>query len=294
MSLAAENQQRMFLQWCMSARLSSETQLRETIRRIYADESMDIQEIVDSANICLAKYSLELRSSMDQTTGTRQWAMVNTNADIIATGATPYSQSELAFLKALVEKIFTQEDGNYAISLHDALRTDLRNGTTGMQRGQAEKLVTEFCKDKWLARSQDGWVVLGTRAIIELQPYFTDGFSDYQRHCALCSEMATQGVVCTECYAVVHPYCAEQLALSTNPMQRSSTADTGSGQLSCPKCRRQISRPMRFGPGMPGVPHSIEQTQAEPATLSPEEESTSRGRKRVLDDSDQEEDIISD
>ncbi|KAJ1647226.1 hypothetical protein LPJ64_001339 [Coemansia asiatica] len=295
MSLSMETKHRMFLQWCMSANLSSETQLRETIQRIFDDQQMDIQEAVDLANSCLSKYSLELRSAIDQTTGTRHWAMVNTNADTIATGATPYIQSELAILKALIEEILTEDTGNYAVSLHDALKTASKTGPTGMARGQAEKLIAEFCKDCWLARSQGGWVVLGTRAIIELQPFFTDGFGDYQRHCALCSEMATEGVVCTECYAVVHPYCARQLALSSS----NSTASTGSDQLSCPKCRRLIARPMRFGPGKPGVPHSIEQTQAEPELNSPSEEyNTPRGRKRVLDDSDRddetEEDIISD
>ncbi|KAJ1819166.1 Non-structural maintenance of chromosomes element 1, partial [Coemansia sp. RSA 2598] len=195
--------------------------------------------------------------------------------------------------------VFTEDTGNYAVSLDDARRIAVRNGPAGMVRGQAEKLIAEFCKDKWLARSQDGWVVLGTRAIIELQPYFADGFSDYQRHCALCSEMATQGFVCTECYAAVHPYCAEQIASSSSLAGRSGSADSGSGQLSCPKCRRQISRPMRFGPGKTGVPHSFEQTQAEPDMVSPDEESVSRGKKRMLDDSDHddneaEEDIVSD
>ncbi|KAJ1724709.1 hypothetical protein LPJ53_001070 [Coemansia erecta] len=290
----------------MSAQLFTDAQFRKTLERICNSSSddqsngnndddevqevtLDVHQHVESINSSLSNYSLELRSAPDQNSGVRMWAIANTNADATVLGATPYSQPELAILKALVEGIFTESTGNYALSLHSALRIAVNNSTPAIQRSHAEKLIEMFCKDGWLMRDEaEGFVVIGTRAIIELASFFTDGFGDYRRHCALCSELATQGLVCTECDAVVHPCCAKSIS--------SSLAERG--ELSCPKCRRQIASPMRFGPGQPGVPHETEPTQqADPAediaTAAVEELSLNspRGKKRAMDD---DEDEISD
>ncbi|KAJ2361242.1 hypothetical protein IW150_007293 [Coemansia sp. RSA 2607] len=247
---------------------------------------MDMHQYVESINNSLTNYSLELRSALDQNTGVRMWAIVNTNADATMIGATPYSQPELAILKALIEGIFTASTGNYALTLHSALKVAVNNSTPPIQRSHAEKLIGMFCKVGWLMRDEDeGFVIIGTRALIELTSFFTDGFSDYQRHCALCSELATQGFVCTECDAVVHPCCAKSISPSL----------AENGELSCPKCHKQIARPMRFGPGQPGVPHEIEPTQQtyqeeDIASVTVEELSLNspRGKKRVIDeDSDE-------
>ncbi|KAI8317811.1 hypothetical protein GQ54DRAFT_315140, partial [Martensiomyces pterosporus] len=89
MSQPASTEQRMLVQWCMSSRLFGEAALRQAMQRIYAAEDLDMQRTIDGVNASISAFSLELRSGMDQRTGDRMWAVVNTNADAISTTATP-------------------------------------------------------------------------------------------------------------------------------------------------------------------------------------------------------------
>ncbi|KAJ1939967.1 hypothetical protein GGF37_004181 [Kickxella alabastrina] len=273
MTQAPGIQRCMLVQWCMSAQLFSEAKFRQEIRRIYRDNEVEMQEIIESINNSLATYSLELRSIMDQITGERMWALSNTTADSISIAATPYSSNELPILKSLVEEIYTERAGNYALSLHSALKYATEKGPAGFTKTNAEALISRFCQDDWLSRDNSGYIVLGARAAIELRSFLADGFGDYQRQCALCSESATRGIVCPECSAVVHPYCAERIASSVD-----------GNQLSCPGCHQQMVRPRRFGAGEAGVPHVFEATQADSVNL------TQQGRKRVMEDSEDEDD----
>ncbi|KAJ2778749.1 hypothetical protein GGI15_004086, partial [Coemansia interrupta] len=168
--MTSQEQRRMLVQWCMSAQLFTDVQFRKTVERIcnssdssgngnngdddIQEVTMDIHQHVESVNSSLSNYSFELRSAPDQNTGDRMWAIVNTNADATVLGATPYSQPELAVLKALIEGIFTESSGNYALSLHSALKIAVNNSTPTIQRSHAEKLVEMFCKDGWLMRDE--------------------------------------------------------------------------------------------------------------------------------------------
>ncbi|KAJ2698527.1 hypothetical protein H4218_003257 [Coemansia sp. IMI 209128] len=255
-----DSEQQMLVQWCMSAQVFSDPDLRQAIRRIHSiddDKGMkEIHPVIEATNASMSPFSLELRSAMDQTSGVRMWALVNTNADPISIGATPYTATELVTLKTLVDGVFTEEQGNYSLSLHDALRLATKRGGT---RAEIESLIRRFTNDGWLALDE-GFVVLGARSIIELQSYFNVGFADYIRLCSLCKEMATSGVVCVECMEAVHPYCANRVT------------EANGGQLSCPQCNRHIGQPRRFGPGERGVPHVLDggtkEESEEPATQS--------------------------
>ncbi|KAJ2335413.1 hypothetical protein GGI00_001374, partial [Coemansia sp. RSA 2681] len=191
-TLADLEQQQMLVQWCMSSQVFSEASFREAVNRISqmdtdeviavdaGDEGavvVQLQPVVEQINASMSAFSLELRSCMDQTSGVRMWALVNTNADAIATGATPFSASELSALKTLVEGIFTEPQGNYSLVLHDALRLVSRRntGATGatLTRAEGESLIRKFSSDGWLATDDSGgYVVLGARSLIELQTFF--------------------------------------------------------------------------------------------------------------------------
>ncbi|KAJ2646472.1 hypothetical protein IWW40_005389 [Coemansia sp. RSA 1250] len=232
----------MLVQWCMSAQHFKETELQAAIQRIYGESAPPLQDTVDALNSRLTRYALEMRSSMSQTDGDRVWALTNTKADAIATGATPYSPTMLAVLKHLIELVFTDSQGNFAIDLHTAVREATSKGSTNFTRRDAQEAIEVFCKDGWL-QNENGWVVLGQRACIELQAYLKDGFSEYIRTCALCKEMATCGVMCG-CKVFLHPYCADRLREMSK-----------AGLLACPECRQPINSPDAFGPGKPGIPH---------------------------------------
>ncbi|KAJ2310990.1 hypothetical protein H4R23_002065 [Coemansia sp. Cherry 401B] len=245
----------MLVQWCMSARFFNEATLQASISRIYGEDAPALQDVVDTVNSRLARYSLELRSSMEQVSGERSWALINTKADAIATSATPYSPVQLTILKHLIERIFTDQRGNFALDLHTAVREATAKGPASFSRKDAQEAIDWFCADGWL-QSTGGWVMLGQRACTELQAYLSDGFANYVRVCALCKEMATQGVVCGACGAFVHPYCADRLSETSKARL-----------LSCPSCRQPMEAPESFGPGKPGVAHNPakDDTQADTA-----------------------------
>ncbi|KAJ2741656.1 hypothetical protein GGI20_005037 [Coemansia sp. BCRC 34301] len=289
--------QQMLVQWCMSSQVFSEASFVQAVRRINhddEDEVVDVEEgegieelrrVVEHINESMNAFSLELRSCMDQTSGMRMWALANTKADAIATGATPFSASELSVLKALVEGIFTEPMGNYTLSLHDALRlaSSRRAGSTGasLSRVDAESLIRRFMADGWLATDDsDGYVVLGMRSVIELQSFFSVGFADYIRLCSLCKEMATCGIVCMECLEPVHPYCANRVA----------AASASGHQLSCPACHKHIMQPRRFGPGERGVPHELGGKEEESVGDKDDEPTMQSIKKLRIQDSSDEED----
>ncbi|KAJ2056809.1 hypothetical protein GGI17_006001 [Coemansia sp. S146] len=283
----AAHEQQMLVQWCMAAQVFAESEFRQAIQRTYCTEEEDteeIQPVIEQINGSMSAFSLELRSCMDQTSGIRNWALVNTNADAISTGATPYTASELVTLKTLVEGVFTEKMGNYSLSLHEALRmATKRNGTAAgtLTRAETESLIRKFCADGWLATDPDGgYVVLGARSIIELQSFFNVGFGDYIRLCSLCKEMATSGIMCMECMEAVHPYCANRLASASG------------NQLACPACNKHIEQPRKFGPGERGVPHLVESVagSVRGESVGVEEPATQSIKKlRIEDSSDDEE-----
>ncbi|KAJ1852103.1 hypothetical protein GGH12_005605 [Coemansia sp. RSA 1822] len=243
-------ERQMIVQWCMSAQFFSEQALQETISRIYDNEAPALQDTVDAVNLRLTRYSLELRSGMSQTSGERMWALINTKADAIATGATPYSPTLLTILKHLIEQVYTDQHGNFAVDLHTAVREATSKGSTSYSRRDAQEAIDWFCSDGWL-QVADGWVVLGQRSCIELQAYLTDGFAEYMRTCALCKEMATQGVMCDACGAFIHPYCAGRLSETSKAQM-----------LSCPTCHQLMESPSSFGPGKPGIRHNLVKSDA--------------------------------
>ncbi|KAJ1902574.1 hypothetical protein LPJ81_003533 [Coemansia sp. IMI 209127] len=242
------------IQWCMSSQLFTEQSLNEAIARIYTEETaaaIELQAEVEQINGTLSVLSLQLRSAMDQRSGSQLWALVNTNADKISTGATPYTTTELAMLKALVEAVFTSADGNYAIDLHTAIRLISALGSATFGRRDAQDLIARMCADGWMEKTESGFIVVGMRALIELQSFFNDGFGDYARFCSLCKEMATSGRVCNQCDDSVHPFCADQIMQSA-------------GSLSCPKCHKPMSDALSFGPNEAGIPHSLVASTPQP------------------------------
>ncbi|KAJ2893288.1 Non-structural maintenance of chromosomes element 1 [Coemansia aciculifera] len=293
---ASVEQQQMLVQWCMSAQVFSEPAFRRAIKRITTTSNsteeddgdvvvvegeaeggdVDLHGIVEVINESMRSFSLELRSCMEQTSGVRMWALSNTNADGISTGATPYSASELSVLKTLIEGVVTEAQGNYSLTLHDALRMA---ANVGGSRAEALQLIRKFSNDAWLSSDDGltgGYVCLGERSIIELQSFFSSGFADYVRMCSLCKEMATCGVVCMECLEPVHPYCAVQLA----------SASLGD-QLACPACNKIISQPRRrFGPGERGVPHELLLSKEGGDGEEEEEPATQSIKKLRIEDSD--------
>ncbi|KAJ1789667.1 hypothetical protein LPJ59_005299, partial [Coemansia sp. RSA 2399] len=67
-----------FIQWCMSSQLFTEQSLNEAIARIYTEETaaaIELQAEVEQMNGTLSVLSLQLRSAMDQRSGSRLWAL---------------------------------------------------------------------------------------------------------------------------------------------------------------------------------------------------------------------------
>ncbi|ORX66647.1 hypothetical protein DL89DRAFT_270172 [Linderina pennispora] len=267
MSQSYSDEQRMLAQWCMAAQFFSEEKLRAAMQRIFNTDDIDLQHIVDRTNNSLSIFSLELRSRMDQLTGTRDWALVNTNADEISKQATPYSPVELSILKALIEQICTEPSGNFCITYHEAVREAARLGPSGFSLTDAGLLLDKLCGDGWLNRANGGFVVMGARATIELQSFLNDSYQDLLHECSLCKEIATCGIVCDGCGAALHPCCVDRVVEAG-----------GSRGLACPQCHKAIREPSRFGPGEDGVPIEHQESIAEDGS---EDEQTALKRMKA-------------
>ncbi|EKV08604.1 DNA repair protein Nse1, putative [Penicillium digitatum] len=214
---------------------------------IGADQFSDF---ISAANTAVSPFDLEIRSLLPQalesaqqdapdTPPKRVYALVNTTSDPLTQLATTYSPDEIAFLKRLLDYMFTTNNNRLcegmvatqmqAVQLHkvsSSERQSTGNDSTQTQTAavqslrmtQAETMIVHLIEEGWLQKSPKGYLSLTPRALMELRGWLVSTYNDESfdgrrveriKSCAACKEIITVGQRCEnrDCPGRLHDHC---------------------------------------------------------------------------------------
>ncbi|ETW85789.1 hypothetical protein HETIRDRAFT_457498, partial [Heterobasidion irregulare TC 32-1] len=212
-----DDAQKLFIQAVLSRRYLSKKLTELLVGRCIAavraaDDTLNINDNYDafiiSVNNALDPLDLELAFLHDEITGRQMCALVNRKGDELAQIATDYSPLEIAYFKALVERIMLAPNESYSVSSLAALR-ETAALKSSMTKTQAEIVLASFVAKGWLNKSPRGRYSLSTRTLLELQPYIRSTYADEVVECTVCFEIVTRGIGCftANCKARLHDHC---------------------------------------------------------------------------------------
>ncbi|KAE8441915.1 hypothetical protein EG329_004173 [Mollisiaceae sp. DMI_Dod_QoI] len=206
----------------------------------------DLDSFIEAAADAISPFDYEIRSTQHQVTKERIWALVNSVSDPLTQLATTRTTDEIYYIKRFLDAMFetynTKRREVIAVSSMQALEAKIRKGPArqsngeagaqsqtsdkGLSSDQAEKLLTNLAREKWISRSKVGYYTLTPRALMELRSWLVDTYNDpdepdeWQRikFCEACKEIVTIGQRCAnlECNARLHNIC-EQAYWNSRP-----------------------------------------------------------------------------
>ncbi|KAJ9088302.1 hypothetical protein DSO57_1024439 [Entomophthora muscae] len=205
-------------------------------------------EAVAKVNAALFPYSIQLKSGIDEESGTLMWALVNTMEDEISEQATDYIPSQLTYLDKLIEAIITAPNEQFYVTHTEALNLVMIASTqepdeetsnaqltaNNLTKAERSAFIETYVEDGWLFRTRVGYLIMGVRAILELKFKLKAQYEGYISDCSLCEAPITQGVKCNgqECESRYHDFCLARVR---------------SGATRCPGCSAEWT-PIHIGP----------------------------------------------
>lgn len=181
----------------------------------------------------LSSFDYEIRSTQNQVTKERTWAVVNSISDAPTQLASSRGPEEVAYLRRILNAMFetynTKRREVQAITSLQALEKKVLKGTglapraegaavdKGLTQDQAERTLEGLVSEGWFERSKEGWYSLSPRALMELRGWLVETYNDsddpeeWQRikFCEACKEIVTVGQRCQEleCNVRLHDIC---------------------------------------------------------------------------------------
>ncbi|EMR09597.1 hypothetical protein PNEG_02181 [Pneumocystis murina B123] len=181
---------------------------------------------INNAITCL---DLEIRKTIDQSTGIVIWILINTSSDVFSQLSTSYTPSEIAFFKQLLDYILVKSNTHqlevFSITSTQALRESSLKGV-GLSKVSAEASLAAFVEEGWLSKTMHGtrvYFTLSPRSLLELYPiiktYIDEPENDFDqdfrvpllKRCKACHNVVTQGFRCSNmnCPVRFHEYCSK-------------------------------------------------------------------------------------
>lgn len=175
----------------------------------------DLNSMISAANDALSPLDYLIRSTIDQESRRRYYALVNTTSDPLTQVATVHSSDEIGYIKRLLDEMFdvlnTERREAMCISGKDALnlvRTGRRETQGQNQEGdtqarfnitqhEAQVLLAQLVDEKWLDKSTKGFYSLSPRGLMELKTWLEDTYNDEDsnykkiKSCEACKEIIT-------------------------------------------------------------------------------------------------------
>ncbi|GAA5976751.1 hypothetical protein JCM10908_005619 [Rhodotorula pacifica] len=218
----------LFLQTLMSRKVVLYDTAREVYRhcaklcKVNDPEAFEtfITELEPGLSLC----GLDIKTARDQDSGANYLALVNTIEDDVAKLTTEYKAEEIAFFRAVVDKIMTARKLAYSTTSTEAVRL----AKPPVTKANAMQLIKSFLATGWLSLHSSRRLLLSPRSTIELAPYLRETFgqgedpndedapdSAQERiivDCNLCMAMVTSGYACPnkDCGIRLHTFCVAQ------------------------------------------------------------------------------------
>ncbi|GAA5834913.1 hypothetical protein JCM9279_007145 [Rhodotorula babjevae] len=194
---------------------------KECVKLCSLDAPPPLENFVAQLEPGLSLCGFDIKSTREQETGTGMYILVNTIQDEPAKLATEYKAEEIAFFKAIVEKIMLAPRLSYSVSQTDAVRC----AKQPLTKTVAIQLVKSFLAKGWLSLHSSARLTLSPRSLVELAPYLRETFAQDAeddeddapdlRHravvdCNDCLSIVTSGYACLNpaCGVRLHTFCA--------------------------------------------------------------------------------------
>jgi len=222
--VSSSDVQRLYLQAILSRGLVSEALAKLLWKKCLdavsaADNTLDLPDaesleawnsFIAKVNKSLDEFSLDFRRLSDESTGKPVYVIVNAKSDEIAQLATDYTPAEIAYYKALVERIMLAPRQSFSVSSLGALReVGAIKPKVNMTKAQAENVLASFAARGWLLKGNRGRYSLSTRSIAELSSYLKTTYPEDVIECSVCNQIMTRGIACSnsDCANRLHPHC---------------------------------------------------------------------------------------
>lgn len=207
---------RLFIQCIMNRGILDHAE----VKRLYGLFRTKFQEDADEAHLAqfvltasraLAPFHMEIKKAVEEVAGTHFYVLINTVEAPFHQLAADFSEKELEFFKALVEKVIESDEGLLP-------EVDALNLADGMQfkklsKKEAEAAILKLAGRKWL-NTEDAngqlHVTLSARSITELGQYLRELYPDSVRDCNLCKRLCIRGQCCSECSCKIHVSCSRR------------------------------------------------------------------------------------
>ncbi|KAK2734698.1 hypothetical protein FQN57_001468 [Myotisia sp. PD_48] len=198
----------------------------------------ELNTYINTANTAISSLDLQIRSTVDQKSQSRVYALINTTSDPIMQLATTYSADEIAYVKRLLDVMF--ENNNtpraeiMAIASMQAIQlaripTNRRQSGEASQSGSAQPLsmkdaetvLKHLVQEGWFEKSRKEYYSLTPRALMELRGWLIDTYNydddddedtlriNKIKLCFACKEIITVGQRCSnnQCPGRLHAHC---------------------------------------------------------------------------------------
>lgn len=218
----------------------------------------DFDSYISAAADAISPLDYEIRSTQNQLTKERVWALVNSVSDPLTQMATTRTTEEIFYIRRFLDAMFetynTKRKEVMAMTSMQASETKIRKGggrqseggegtqaqahDKGLTVDEVEKLLASLVQEKWIMRSREGYYTLTPRALMELRSWLVDSYNEpdepenpeqeqWQRikFCEACKEIVTIGQRCSDldCHVRLHNIC-EAAYFASRPAKV------------CPKC----------------------------------------------------------
>ncbi|GAA5901216.1 hypothetical protein JCM8208_002308 [Rhodotorula glutinis] len=199
---------------------TAKTLYEECVKLCSLEGPPPLENFVAQLEPGLSLCGFDIKTTRDQETGTGMYILVNTIQDEPAKLATEYKAEEIAFFKAVVEKIMLAPRLSYSVSQTDAVRC----AKQPLTKTVAIQLVKSLLAKGWLSLHSSGRLTLSPRSLVELAPYLRETFAQDAedddddasdpRHrvvvdCNDCLSIVTSGYACPNatCGVRLHTFC---------------------------------------------------------------------------------------
>ena len=202
----------------------------------------DLDTLISTANTALSPLDFEIRSTKEQTTSERIYALVNTSSDALTQLATTYTADEIAFVKRVLDYMFDEPNNKgkregMCIHYNDARdlnepgdqRREMQNGTqtvgkSRLTKNEAAGVMDRLVEEGWFEKSDSLYYRVGPRSLMELRGWLVEIYNDNEdeedgggqrkdkiKFCHACKEIVTVGQRCAnrKCPCRLHDICIQ-------------------------------------------------------------------------------------
>lgn len=200
---------RRFLQLLMTHGVLEEWEVKRLQKHCYKvhDSNATIEKLEDfinNINSVLGPLYIEIKKGVTEDDGRPVYALVNLATTSISKMASDFAENELDLFRKALELIIDSDTG-FASSTNILNLVDKLKGKK-MRKKEAEHVLQKFVQNKWLIE-KEGEFTLHSRAILEMEQYIRETFSDSVKTCNICHSLLIQGQSCGTCGIRMHLPC---------------------------------------------------------------------------------------